>query len=247
MVIVSYGGGTNSTALLVGLVERKERPEAILFADTGGEKPHTYQYIKNLSGWLLARDFPEITTVKVESRTLEEDCIARSSLPSIAYGFKSCSQRFKLEPQQKWLNNYEPAKDYWKSGGKVKKLIGFDMDEPQRAKPYSDKKTFNSYPLIEWGWGRDECIEAIKRAGLPLAGKSACFFCPNTRPSEIRQMQQDYPELISRAIEMEKNADFTTIAGLGRNYSWETLLNQNDMFGNYERDFYMPCGCFDGD
>ena len=35
--IVSYGGGTNSTAMLVGLWERGERPDAIVFADTGGE------------------------------------------------------------------------------------------------------------------------------------------------------------------------------------------------------------------
>lgn len=34
-MMVSYGGGTNSTAMLIGMVERGERPDAILFADTG--------------------------------------------------------------------------------------------------------------------------------------------------------------------------------------------------------------------
>jgi len=38
-MVVSYGGGVNSTAVLVGMVERGIRPDAILFADTGGEHP----------------------------------------------------------------------------------------------------------------------------------------------------------------------------------------------------------------
>lgn len=41
-IVVSYGGGTNSTALLVGMVNNKIIPDAIIFADTGGEKPETY-------------------------------------------------------------------------------------------------------------------------------------------------------------------------------------------------------------
>jgi len=36
-VVVSYGGGTNSTALLVGMQERDLRPDLILFADPGGD------------------------------------------------------------------------------------------------------------------------------------------------------------------------------------------------------------------
>ena len=42
--VVSYGAGTNSTAMLIGLHERGERPDLILFADTGGERPETYRH-----------------------------------------------------------------------------------------------------------------------------------------------------------------------------------------------------------
>ena len=41
-VIVAYGAGTNSTALLVGMHERGERPDLILFAETGGERVDPY-------------------------------------------------------------------------------------------------------------------------------------------------------------------------------------------------------------
>ena len=42
--MVSYGGGVNSTALLVGLHQHRIPVDLILFADTGAEHPHTYAY-----------------------------------------------------------------------------------------------------------------------------------------------------------------------------------------------------------
>ena len=43
-VVVAYGMGVDSTAMLIGLHQRGIRPDLILFADTGGEKPDTYLY-----------------------------------------------------------------------------------------------------------------------------------------------------------------------------------------------------------
>jgi len=251
MIVVSNGLGTNSTALLVGLKERGINPDLILFADTGGEKPHTYNHLNIMQGWLKSVDFPQITVVKKVDKngdilTLEDNCLQKNMLPSIAYGFKTCSQKYKIAPQDKFMNNYGPAKELWESGGKVTKLIGFDADEPQRAeKDYSCNKYNYKHPLIEWNWGRDECKAAIERAGLPQAGKSSCFFCPNSKPSEIKELNAVYPELMDRCIKMERNAELTTIKGLGRgNYSWENLVRTNDMFPYPEPE--MPCGCYDG-
>ncbi len=42
VVVVACGVGRDSTGMLVGLHERQVRPEAILFADIGGEKQATY-------------------------------------------------------------------------------------------------------------------------------------------------------------------------------------------------------------
>lgn len=47
MNIVSFGGGTNSAALLIGLYKHKIPIDLITFADTGAEHPHTYQFIEN--------------------------------------------------------------------------------------------------------------------------------------------------------------------------------------------------------
>ena len=49
ITVASFGGGTDSTAMLIGMWQRKEPVDLILFADTGGEKPHTYKYISIFS------------------------------------------------------------------------------------------------------------------------------------------------------------------------------------------------------
>jgi 3'-phosphoadenosine 5'-phosphosulfate sulfotransferase (PAPS reductase)/FAD synthetase len=41
-LVVAYGLGVNSTAMLVEFAPRGIRPDPVLFADTGGEKPETY-------------------------------------------------------------------------------------------------------------------------------------------------------------------------------------------------------------
>lgn len=251
MQIVSYGAGTNSTAMLIEMVGRGEKVDLIIFADTGGELDATYQYVELFSEWLVNRGYPEITRVRKggSDETLEQVCLRLKQLPSVAYGFKTCSQRFKIEPQNTFINNWPPAVAAWAAGDKVIKCIGYDADEPQRAthaidKFGDDKKYTLRFPLVDWDMGRDECVESIRRAGLPLPGKSSCFFCPNRRPHEILALPE---ELKVRAIEMEANAELTTISGLGRRWSWTDLIRSDRaQLKLFDSPKEMPCGCYDG-
>jgi hypothetical protein len=222
----------------------KEPPSFILFADTGGELPETYKYIEFFSEWIQSKGYPEIITVS-EKVTLEDDCLSRKALPSVAYGFKTCSQRWKARPQERFIKNTDEAKSIWLNSEKVVKIIGIDAGEDQRAKKYDDPKYDQSYPLVEWGIGRDDCIEIIKAAGLPLPGKSSCFFCPNMRKTEIRQMSVTHPEYAERAIKLEQNMETKKVRGLGRTWAWGDMLATEDMFPD---DYFkvMPCGCYDG-
>ena len=251
MNVVAYGGGTDSTAMLIECQKRGIEIDLILFAETGGEKPHTYEYVELFSKWLAEHGMPEIITVRQVDKDgnyigLEQDSLNNKQLPSIAYGFKSCSQKFKLYPQDKYCNNHDRCKSEWKAGRKIIKFIGYDADEDRRAViRESDKYTY-SYPLIEWDIDRDMCLEIIKDAGLPLPGKSACYFCPSSKPHEIRNLKLQYPDLAERAIAMEKNAKLTSVKGLGRSFSWDSLLATDDMFDDGQYVIEAPCGCYDG-
>lgn len=236
-ILASFGGGVNSTAMLIGLWERGETVDLILFADTQAEKPHTYQHIEEMQAWLGNKGFPPITVVTRETETLESDCLKRKALPGIAYGFKSCSDHFKMRPQR----------DYLKANGIVvtQTLIGFDAGEEYRMKDIEG----NRYPLIEWGWDRDACIAAIERAGLTTPGKSSCFFCPSMKKAEIFELRRMYPDLAARAVAMEQNADLTQIKGLGRNFAWGALYEADDRQSKLFPDspIAQECMCYDGE
>lgn len=103
MNVVGYGGGTNSTAMLIGLWQRRIPVDLILFADPGGEQPHTYAYLEIMDRWLAEHGMPPITRVWYTTRdgrrlTLEQECLRSSTLPSIAYGYKKCSLKHKVFP-----------------------------------------------------------------------------------------------------------------------------------------------------
>lgn len=62
-LVIAYGVGVDSTAVLVELARRKVRPDLILFADTGSEKLETIEYLDRIQRWLKAQDFPPVVRV----------------------------------------------------------------------------------------------------------------------------------------------------------------------------------------
>lgn len=274
MNIVSFGGGTNSTAMIIGMYLHEIPIDLILFADTGGEQPHTYEFIETFNGWLEKHDLPKITPVYYTDKdgkrlTLEMECFKDGKLPAIAYGFKQCSLKHKISPQEKFCNHNPLCCSVWAAGERVDKYIGYGAGETRRIEhaafaDEANKKYKNHYPLYVWGWDRAECIRAIDRAGLPTPGKSSCYFCPSMKKKEIENLWTNYPELFQRAVEMEHNAapTLTSIKGLGRKWSWESYYNQfmeNKVFEEAQitlDDLFpeapggclcgAPCGCYDG-
>ena len=250
-LIVAFGGGVNSTAVLIGMQQRRIRPDLILFADTGGELPETYEHTRQFSSWLIAHGFPEIVWVSKtfagEPTTLEADCLRNQTLPSIAFGFKGCSIKYKRDPQDKYCNHWAPAKQVWAAGRKCIKVLGYDADEERRASIADDSKYVYWYPLIEWGWWRDDCKRVCELAGF-TPPKSACFFCPNSSRSDIRELARQHPNLFQRALKMEANASLTTIKGLGRRFAWRDVGFPSVVPGEEtDRCTEMPCSCYDGE
>jgi len=93
-LVVAHGLGVDSTAMLIELAHRGIRPDLILFADTGGEKPETYRYLPVMQSYLRRVGFPAVTTVQYQPKwavysTLEDQCLHTGTLPSLAYGGKS--------------------------------------------------------------------------------------------------------------------------------------------------------------
>jgi hypothetical protein len=296
-LVVSYGVGVDSTALLVGLHKRGIRPDAILFADVGAEKPETYAYLATIGAWLERVGFPALTTVRYVPETapystLTDKCLVNETLPSLAYGGHSCSLVFKVAPQDKWLGAWAPAQEAWQEGLRVTKAIGYDSGTADcrrstkarkaNAKQEADVALHNAsigpgsrkkaqrvlwdywYPLQEWGWDRVDCLREIEAAGLPVPMKSACFFCPASKKSEVVWLRDKHPELFATALDIERRAlvgpravsreldrkakceqagekyRAPTTVGLGRTFAWASLVEVAEVEAEEEDAILQP-------
>lgn len=223
-IVVSYGGGVNSVAALVRLHQLGLRPEAIVMADPGSERAGTIHYRDAiLPAWLDRVGFPRVVVInRIEEgqhierawrlETLEQECLRLGALPSVAYGWKKCSAKYKGDTQRWWSKRQPFALAEWAEGRKLVKCIGYDAGEERRVKKafqneWEDARFIPWYPLVEAGWDRDECEAQIERAGLPLPPKSACTFCPNNTLEEWLDLRRDEPEAFARAVEMSRNAE----------------------------------------
>jgi len=252
MIVLSYGGGTDSTALLVEAHRRGIRPDLIVWADTGSERPETYAYLPIIGAWLAERGWPAIETtrwIRMDGRfvPLHQACLDHHDLPSAAYGHAGCSSKWKRQPLDKYISHHPAVIASLAAGRIVERWIGYNADEDRRVARLATMEP-DGYlwraPLNEWGIGREEARQCIQCTGLPLPGKSACFMCPHCRPGEVLDLRRKYPPLYETALQIEAGAELTTVAGLGRTWKWADLDRQELLFESIHRDEAdIPCGC----
>jgi hypothetical protein len=231
LIVVSYGGGVNSTAMLIAMRKLDIIPHAIVFADTGGEMPHTYRYLVTFGAWLASNGMPPITAVKYDSQhgTLETECLNNETIPSKAFGNSGCSVKWKRQPIDKWIKDDRRCAATLARGEKVVRFIGIHYGEKRRGRIPDTEQFEFVYPLRGLQIGQQGCEQLIANEGLPLPGKSACFFCPAMKVHEIKSLAANHPDLAKRAIEMERNAreagNLSSVKGLGGfGFSWESVL-----------------------
>lgn len=225
-VVVCYGGGVDSTCMLIDLRDAGIVPEVITFADTGAEKPETYAYVRAMDDWLVANGFPRVTWCKkatLDSTPYEDlggNCETNETLPSLAFGMKSCSIKWKQGPQDYVLkgcksgpNKCDAHPVYLRAqaqGRKLVKLIGYDASpaDLRRSSKVKDEDDdfLYAYPLQQIGRNRADCIARIVEEGLPVPIKSACFFCPASQKWELYWLAGSHPDLFLRALELEFRA-----------------------------------------
>jgi hypothetical protein len=222
-LVVCYGMGRDSTAMLIGFHQRSIRPDLILFADVGAERKPTYDYLAVINPWLRSVGFPEVVVVRYQPKnykhwppyyTIEENILTNIALPSIAYGGHNCSVKWKIEPQNAYIKQWQPALACWSNGKRVSKAIGFE-DSPHELRRSArgcatfavqddEKDKFDIwYPLQQWHWNLERCITEIQKAGLPVPPKSSCYFCTAMKPWEVAELATLDPDKLRRIVIVE--------------------------------------------
>jgi len=236
---LSYGGGVNSTAMLLLLLDEGWDFEAF-YVDHGCDWPETRNYV-----WWLSKQMP-ITIIRPDFRrnyknkggktynSLYDFCWDNEMVPHRVQRW--CTQEFKTVPLQRYFK--KPCYS----------LIGFSTDEAHRAKLDYKDGTEMRYPLLEYEVDRGGCKRIILEHGLPLPIKSGCYFCPFQRVNQFRELRMKHPDLFCKATQLEKrNMERNKRVGkriytLKEGYGpLPELVNENQ--GELFEEYKPPCYC----
>jgi len=189
--IISYGGGVNSTAMALLLVDMSWCGR-IIFADTGAEWPDTYEYIDYFEHeWLQSREL-HIERIgadwRIENkrRGLLEYCEWRLVIPLVHRRW--CTVEYKVKPINRWCKENNVTTQY----------IGIAADEAYRQ-PGAIR------PLCDLNITRAGCIKIIKEHGLNVPPRSKCICCPMQSNAEWRRLWQEHPDVFARCERLEQN------------------------------------------
>ena len=200
--IVSYGAGTQSTAmLLMGLTNKLHaRPDFAIFADTGGEPKEVYDYLNLIKDYVKKEFDFDIIIVKPKTSIIEDlvnpkiskktgNKYLRSNPPLHINGgilLRQCTFHYKIDPFNK----------YMKSKLKIKKK--------NRMKESTDWWSIKRYPLIEKEFVRNDSIKYVEKFGLPTPPRSACTFCPYHSDNDWKRLKELFPDEFQKVVELEK-------------------------------------------
>lgn len=214
--LVSFSGGKDSTAMLLGMIERGMQIDCILFCDTGLEFPAMYDHIAKLEkdmGTPITRvradkSFEELM-FHAEIRRKPDSMVLKRYGPDIkGYGWAGpkmrwCTARLKDEPREKFLR--EIRKDYT-----VKEYIGLAADEGYRLERKRNRQDGHVHPLVDWGMTEADCLQYCYDHGYDWNGlyeqfkRVSCWCCPLQPLPELRQLYHNHRELWEQLKEWDK-------------------------------------------
>lgn len=204
-IIWSYGGGVQTIAILVLIVQDQlPRPERVIMADTGRERTATWRYYQQHARPLLNQVGLEL---EIASHRLSKvDLYGHNGdllLPAFTQSGKLptfCSDEWKKLVVRRYLRSkgYGPDRP-------VLQWLGMSLDEVHRLRESGKKWIKNHYPLcFDVKLRRYGCLLKIREFGLPDPPKSACWMCPNLINGEWAQMKEEDPQDFQRAVLMDR-------------------------------------------
>lgn len=194
--VLSFGGGVNTVALMILLLNERAPVDQVVFADTGGELPETYETLVRAESYLAERGVPLITVAaRPGGRTLYETALRRRVIPSVKWRWST--RDYKVTPIHR---------HYRALGTHIFQYIGIAYDEIHRMKDSRVEFITNLYPLVDRKLKRQDCVDIIQNEGFPVPPKSGCFFCPFNSLERWHWLHEQHPELYEKAIALEENS-----------------------------------------
>ena len=215
--VLSSGGGTQSNCMIIlaaqGLIPK---PDLIVMADTEYEASNVFEYQRKYIQPICDQMGVEYVIIKKSDWTQHDITFGDSDtvLPPFFTEFKGrapdgtigkqpgfCSDKWKREPIQRYLNNRYGEKELTCIG--VDFWIGMSFDEARRVK-YPMGKWQKRYPLFEAQILRQQAIKIVEDYGLPEPPRSACWMCTNRHDDEWQWMKENVPHDLEKEKKKKK-------------------------------------------
>jgi hypothetical protein len=255
----SYGGGVQSTAALVLAAQGKIDFRLFLFSNVGddSERADTLTYVHDVAMPFAEEHEIELRELRHMRRDGTEETLYRkltrpgsrsTGIPiflegSGAPGRRSCTADFKIRRIRKELRRRGASADEPAIVG-----LGISLDEFQRMRSESgfpDQRL--EYPLITLRLTRQDCINIIARAGLPVPPKSSCWFCPFHRIPVWQEMLRNEPKLFDRAVALEVTlSDRSESLGRGKVFLSRKMRPLDQVVGEQADMFESDDACESG-
>lgn len=214
MRVFSFGGGVQSTAVLVLSAQGKMPYTDFVFANVGDdtENPQTLAYLRDVAIPYAERNGLKIHQVQKNGITLYQDIMSENTNVSIPAKMgkigqpaqRNCTTKWKVKVIERWMKQHAGATKQ----NRQPLGVGISADESYRMRtddPEREPFVFKEYPLIDMLMTRRMCQDVIREAGLPAAPKSSCWFCPYFRKRDWIELRQHQPELFAKAVDLEKH------------------------------------------
>lgn len=233
MIFLSLGAGVQSSVLLMRAIHGDiDRPDHVLFADTGWEPNAIYQHLHWLRKQCMGAMIPLHIVTRADTRpdrnaSIRDDMAISRTAESGEYQGRyatmplfvdtgsgkagrirrQCSREYKIDPlraKQRELLGYKPRQRI--PPGSCATMIGISTDEAKRASPSRERWNDNLYPLIDpLKMSRVDC-QAWWDAHYPHRPleKSACIGCPFRSDREWRRMKETAPHEFEDACQFDE-------------------------------------------
>lgn len=229
--ILSFGGGVNTVALMIYLIKEKMPFDEAVFADTGGELPETYEYLKIAEKYLKKHNIPLIT-VKSKSGTLYDTCKRRRVIPSQIWRWSTRDK--KVIPIHTYYRSLQVH---------IYEYLGITYDEIERMKPSTESYITSLFPFVDAKITREDCIHIIRDAGLPIPVKSGCYFCPFNTVGRWKKIYENHKDLYLKAVKLEEQSKHFPKQKL-HPLTLRVLMNENFKLNSQGSIDDQPCGAY---
>ena len=252
---VSYGGGVQSTALLVLAAERKIDYGLFLFSNVGddSEHPATLVYVREVAMPYAEQHGIELVELRKRPKGSERTLLQKLMDPDVrsigipvrlaggAPARRQCTADYKIRRVAAELKRRGASEEQ-----QATVALGISLDEYQRMRTESGIAWERlAYPLIDLRIDRAACVALIERAGLPVPPKSSCFFCPFHTLSVWRKQKRDEPELFAKSVALERTINAKR-ARIGKDDVWlsSALKPLDEAVGDHDQlDLFEGPSC----